>query len=176
MVVFKCKFNRDVTASINKNQFKKLLPLIMLFSFIFILIGVANLFYFQDSFDIGFGIFFIVFGVFFIPLVILLTKIIQKRRDQSLSLMSENTEETYKFDVDKLYITTIKGDEFTSEIVASYNYLYKIIETKTHYFLYISKVQTHVVNKCDIAEGTIEELNNIFALKFDNKHFIQNKK
>lgn len=40
MVVFKCKFNRDVTASINKNQFKKLLPLIILFSFIFILIGV----------------------------------------------------------------------------------------------------------------------------------------
>ena len=80
-----------------------------------------------------------------------------------MSVMSADTMETYQFYPDRLVILQRKGDEYESTTNTRYSYLYKVEETRDTYFLQISKMQSHVVRKTDLTQGTIEELNQILA-------------
>lgn len=80
-----------------------------------------------------------------------------------MSILSAQTIETYKFYPDRLVITQTKGDEYEAVTNARYSYLYRVEETRDRYFLKISKTQSHVVNKADLTQGTIEELNELLA-------------
>jgi hypothetical protein len=42
-------------------------------------------------------------------------------------------------------------------------------ETKEAYLLFISNIQSHVVPKKDLVDGTLVELNNYFRIKLQNK-------
>lgn len=167
MVEFQGKFDASITKSMNKHTFKKLWWLLTLCSLIFILIGVVDIICREDSSDLIFGIIFTAFGVLFVPLVFLLTKILQNIQNKSMSVMSSDTTETYQFYPDRLIITQVKkrdGEEdieYEATTNARYSYLYRVEETREGYFMRISKMQTHVVNKSDLTQGTIEELNDI---------------
>lgn len=159
MIEFVGKFDGSVTKSLNNRQFKKIWWLFALMSLLLIVIGVLGVMMPDDSSDMVFGVTMIVLGVLFTPLIILLTKLTQKRLDKSMTVLSSETVETYQFYPDKLVISQRKGEEFEAVTTAKYSYLYKVEETQTHYFLKISKVQSHVVNKADLTQGSIEELN-----------------
>lgn len=161
MIEFVGKFDSNVTKSLNGHQVKKLWWAYAVFSLLFIGIGVLGVLTPEDMSDVVFGVIMMVFGVLFTPLALLLTKLMQKKLDKSMSILSEETQEIFQFYPDKLVITQRKGEEFEAVTTAKYSYLYKVEETQTHYFLKISKVQSHVVSKENLTQGTIEELNTI---------------
>ena len=161
MIEFVGKFDSSVTKSLNNRQFKKFWWLFVVFSVIFILTGVVGLILPEDESDKVFGVVMIVIGILFTPLCFLFTKLLQKNIDKSMSILSNETTEIYQFYQDKLVISQSKGEDFEAVTTAKYSYLYQVEETSTHYFLKISKMQSHVVNKANLTQGTIEELNAI---------------
>ena len=128
-------------------------------SVVLIALGILGVTFPEDDGDLYFGIFMISFGVLFTPMTLLITILLQKSENKSSTVLSSETEEVLFFDADKITITQQKGDEFTSVTTAKYSYLYKVIENKQYYFLYISKMQSHVVDKTSLVQGTLDELN-----------------
>ena len=158
MVEFVGKFDSNATKSLVQHQYKKGWVVFLIVSLLFITVGIVCLL----ASDIIFGVVMIAVGVLFTPVVLIIANQMQKKMDKSMSVMSEETVEVYQFYPDKLIITQQKGDDYESTTTAKYSYLYKVEETQTHYFLNISQAQFHVVNKANLTQGTIEELNTIF--------------
>lgn len=161
MVQFHSKLDSSKTDAINKSTFKRLWWVLALSSALFILIGVIGILLMEDIGDMAFGIFFIAVGVCLAPLVLLITKITQKKVNKTASFISNDTDEIYTFDTDHFTVMQRKADIFNSNIDAKYSYLFKVIENKTHYFMYISKMQCYVIDKTSLTQGTLEELNTI---------------
>ncbi len=176
MVKFETKFNGNVSRELSVRSMKKLWWVYAFFSALFIFIGVLNLnsmIFGIAMIDMIFGIAMIVFGVLFAPLCIMLTRLLQKKVDKSMSVMSEETYEIYTFDENFFTIVQEKGESYRSETRADYTYFNKVEENDTHYFLYLSSMQCHVIPKNSITEGTLEEFNKILAenlgLRFKRK-------
>lgn len=169
MVEFRFKFDSSTTAALNKNTFKKMWWFFLLFSLIFVGLGALSVAAPEDKGDLIYGIIMITFGVLFTPLVLLLTKIMQKSLDKSMSIMSSDTESIFTFEENKVTIEQIKGEDYYAKTVTSYNYFYKVTEDANTYFLYISKMQSHVVHKNALTQGTLEELNSYLQKNLGEK-------
>lgn len=166
MVIVESTLDENVTKTLNKVSFKRLSILLIIISLVFILLGIMNI---LDD-DIFGGVIWIVVGILYVPFVILLTKIIQKKSNKTMSLLSVETKERYQFDVEYITIYQQKGEDFYSETKTKYNYLFKAIETEGEFVLYISNVQAHVIPKNKIIEGTIEELREILSNNLKEKY------
>ncbi len=169
MIEFIGKFDENVTKNLNTHFYKKHWWLYVLCSVAFILFGVFGIFVREDNSDLALAIFLIVFGVLFTPITMLLTSVLQKNMNKSMHILSSDTVETYQFYPDKLVITQKKGDEFEAVTTTRYSYFYSIEETTDRYFLRISKSQSHVVNKADLTQGSIPELNVILHANLGEK-------
>ncbi len=165
MVVFKSKLNQSVLKKLNAFQLKRIKWLIIVIVLLFLGLGLFNLFY-SDKIV---GIVWIVGAIIYVPLVILFTKLGIKKYAKTMSVVSDETYEEYTFDTDEIQIVTTKGDNFYSLIKAKYNYLYKVIEGKDCFILYISMNQAHTILKKDLVEGSIEELNELLRSNLNNK-------
>lgn len=163
MVEFRTKLNADKAMAVNKSAFKRIWFVFVIFSIIFIGLGVLAILFPEDRVDFYLGVFLVVFGVMFTPLFWLLTVLLQKRMNRSMPLMSENTESVFSFDGEKVVIVQTKDYDYYEKAVMSYRYLHKVLENKDYYFLYISKMQCHVIDKASLQQGTLEELNSYFA-------------
>lgn len=169
MIEFIGKFDASVTKNLNNHFFKKHWWVNALFSAFFIFFGIFGIIIREDNSDLILAIILIVFGALFTPLVILLTNILQKSLNKSMHVLSTDTVETYRFYPDKLIITQKKGDEYEAVTTTRYSYLYSVEETTDRYFLRISKSQSHVVNKADLTQGSIAELNVILHANLGEK-------
>ena len=169
MIEFQGKFDSSTSTALNKRAFKKMWWLFVISSLVFGVIGVMLVAFPEDLSDTILGVVLICFGALFTPLVFVLTKHIQKKQNKTMHILSSDTTQVFQFYPDKLVITQRKGDEYEGVTTAKYSYLYKVEETPTTYFLFISKVQSHVVNKADLVQGTIEELNEIFIRNLGHK-------
>lgn len=167
MVEIKTKLDENATKEITNFQMKKIWWLYLLFSLIFILLGVLTII--EDPGMIATAVVFIVIGVLFTPLCILLTKGISKSNNKSSPLLKDEIVETYKFDDDKFSIEQTKGDTFKSFTESEYSYIYMVKETDKYWLLYISTSQVHLLPKDKITEGSVEELNDIFKQKLEDK-------
>lgn len=169
MIEFQGKLDSSVTNSINKHTFKKLWWLFVLFSAVFVALGAMGIIVHEDISDLIASLFLIIIGVLFTPLVLLISKPTQKRLDKSMSVLSSDTTQTFQFYPDKIIVMQEKKrageeeSEYSAMTTAKYSYFYKVEETRDNYFLRISRVQYHVVNKCDLKQGTLEELNSILS-------------
>lgn len=167
MIEFKTKLDENTVACLAKFQLKKLFLMLIGVSALFVLVGTLILVLADNFFDeYGWitgnalmGICFIVLGVLFTPVVIVIIKSSQKKLNKSMSVMSDETEVVYTFSEDEITVSQKKGDDFEGFTRAKYNYLFKVVETKTHYILYVSKVQCHVIDKATLTQGSLEELN-----------------
>lgn len=173
MVRFETKFNAEKTKQMNAFTMKRFWWLYAVCSAVFILLGVLSII--GEEPDLVFGIFMIAFGVLFTPLCILLTMALQKRMNKSMSLLSDDTVETYVFDEERFSIKNEKGDDYKAMTVAKYSYFHKVISTPTHYMLYISSQQCHVLPKDSLVEGSLEELDKIFNHNLHEKFISKNK-
>ena len=163
MIEFQGRFDSSTSYALNKRVFKKLWWLFVLCSLFLVAMGSLGIVFAEDFSDVVLGAILIVLGALFTPLVMALTKKIQKKQNESMNILSPDTVQIFQFYPDKLVITQRKGEEYEAMTTAKYSYLYKVEETDSTYFLFISRVQSHVVNKADLTQGTIEELNAIFA-------------
>lgn len=174
MVVVKTKFDEEKIKAVQELQFKRTRKLFLVLAIIITLLGLLYLAIAIDDMKLGeeyvgslvVAIMLIVFGIGYYPFAKWITKHSQTNANKSLMLISDETEETYKFDDEKLYIFTTKGDKYRSAIETTYDYVCNITENDEYIYLFISKTQCHVVSKKDIVSGDIDELHNIL-----NKHF-----
>ena len=174
MIKFQTKLNSNSTSSLNKFAMKKLTPLYIVLTLLFVCIGVFNLT--LGDRDLFSGIFFIVLGVLFFPLNLILVKIIQKKRDDSMAVLSDETLVNFTFYDDRVVIEESRFEDYKSTTEMSYKYYYKVCETDTHYFLYISEHQCQVISKADLTEGSLEDLNLILFRNLGPKKFILKRK
>ena len=99
MVKFRTKFDSESTASLNKAQIKKFLWIYVILSLMFVVAGVSRTLTPEGTeYDIIVGVILIAVGVALIPVLLLVTKSAQKKIDNSMSILSENTEETFSFE------------------------------------------------------------------------------
>lgn len=166
MVIVESTLDENVTKALNKASFKKLTILMLVVSLIFILLGIMNIF--NDNLVGGF--IWIIVGILYMPLVMLLTKINQKRINKTLSILSVETKERYEFNNEFILIQQQKGEDYSCETKAKYNYIFQVLETNDDFILYISNVQAHVVPKNKIIEGTVEELREILSNNLKDKY------
>ena len=159
MIEFRGKFNASVTKALNYRQMKKLWWVYLAFSLLFIVLGGMAVIFPEDSADYMMGFFFMGFGVLFTPLCVGLTFLIQRLINKSMPVMSDDSIETFQFTEEGIAITLVKGEEYNSVTNAKYSYLFKVEESRDFYFLRISRVQSHVVRKADLTQGSIAELN-----------------
>lgn len=157
MVEFRSKLNSGKSRALNNNMFKKLLWLYVLLTVLLIAAGVVGIVFKEDSSDFASGVGLIVFGVLITPLGYLLTLFLQKRNDKAATYISDDTEEVYLFDEQFITLTQTRGDVFTSTLKARYSYIYKASEDKNYFYLYISKMQSHVIDKSSLTQGTLGE-------------------
>lgn len=165
----------DATAlkSLNKFSFKKTLPLIIFLSILIILYGLVKLP--DDDGSYALGITLIACGVLFLPLCLLMIFIGQKNAAKQMPLLSAAPTATFIFENDKFYIEEVKGDTYRGTTEAVYDYFNKVYETETHYFLYISQTQCHVLPKKDIVEGSAEELTTLLFRNLGPRKFVLKK-
>lgn len=168
MVKFETKLNANSTKQINKHSFARLGWALLVCSVLFIAIGLVGYFLGTDGEDRAMGIALIVFGVLFAPLVWAVTSLVQKYFNKSAKYITDETDEIYIFDDETLQIKQV-SKRMQSESTYTYDYLYKVMESATHYFLYISKIQCHVVPKNSITEGDINALNEHLRQKLEKK-------
>ena len=173
MIRFETKLNADKTKQFNQFTMKRIWWLYALFTLIFVGIGVANIL--SSEPDLVFGIVMIGLGVLFTPLCIGLTILLQKKQNKTMSVLSDNTLETYVFDENQFSIKHEKGEEYKAITVAKYSYFYKVISTPTYYMLYLSQTQCHVLPKDSIVEGSLEELDMIFNRNLHEKFVSKTK-
>ncbi len=169
MVEFRSKFDgRQNTALINRT-FKKLLWLFVVLSTVIIVMGIVAVAVPEDQSDVGLGIAVIVFGVLITPLGYFLSRFMQRSNNKASMFISPDTEEIYTFDEEYITITQKKGDEFFATSKAKYSYIHKAYEDKKFYYLYISKVQSHVIEKSSLTQGTLEELSSLLKTNLGRK-------
>ena len=174
MVEFRTTFDASVTQYLQKRNFKKLSWVLWIFTVLMVYLGVMSMM--SEEPDYVMGVIMILLGLLYIPIIKWISKWAQKKANQSMPLMSETTEEVYQFGMDKATIVQTKGDNYRAVVETGYQYFHKVIETPTHYLFYISNAQTHVIPKDKLAQGTLEEMEDILKANFDERTWIKKKK
>ena len=173
MVEFKSRLDSSKSTALNNRAFKKLLWVYVVLTLIIIAIGVIGIIFREDNSDFVLGIVLIVFGLLITPLGYLFTRFLQKRNDKVTVYISSDTEEIYTFDEEYITVTQTKGDVFFATSKARYSYIYKAYEDQNYYYLYISKLQSHVIDKASITQGTLDELRTLLKTNLGDKFKIK---
>lgn len=173
MVEFRCKLNGSKSRALNNKTFKKLWWLYAILAVFIIACGILGIVKREDNSDFFAGVFLIVLGVLITPLGYLFTMFLQKRNDKATIYISDETEEVYTFDEQYITITQTRSDIFSATLKAKYSYIYKAVEDKNYYYLFVSKLQSHVIDKSSITQGSLQEMSALLKSnlgeKFKNK-------
>lgn len=178
MVEFNVKFGQRVNDKLaesqirkSKNALKKLSCFFIAFSLIFIIIPlISGLKEEDDIFIFSLGIFLLVFWAIF-PSALSKTIKKQQNKNGTMTIMTEATEEVYKFDEEKVFIFTNLGEKYRSAVETVYSYFTNVVEDDDSYMLFVSKVQCHVVFKDCLTKGTLEEFESILHSHFSEKNY-----
>lgn len=181
MVEFNVKFNKRIGEKLAEiqyeNSYKKIKKLqigFMILGVVLIAYSIINLF--ADTFDyfvFGIGVFSFVFWLLF-PKI--LKKNLHKQQDKISDegmLVSDVTEEVYKFDSDKIYIFTTMGEKYRSAIETDYDYFSMVVEDRECYILYISSVQCHLIFKDSLTKGTLDEFSGYLKNHYPNEKYVK---
>lgn len=176
MVRFETKFNSDSADALNGKVLGRSKGLFTVLSVILIFLGAIILIdgFIPDPetteddrlFDIIYGAVLIVFGAVLFPLTKAITKFVQKKVNSTMSIMGDETTEVYLFDEKGLVIETERPDLYKSRTEASYKYIFKVEEDINCFYLFISKMQSHVVFKKYLVEGSLSEFYGYLADNF----------
>ncbi len=165
MVKFRTTLDSNASNSLNSHDMRRVVAMEVILCVSFVLAGFA----FVMIDEVALGVFVAVFGLVF-PIILFATvKQKQKSLNKSSALMSAQTVQEFDFYDDHYTVTTTSGSMYNATATAQYCYLFRVCETKTHYFLYVSVGQAEVVAKSGLVEGTIEQLNDIFARNLGQK-------
>lgn len=169
MVEFRGKFDERVQQSVNNRAFKTSSIVILGFCGILLVLGIIGLIFGEDHEDFVYAMYCVSFAALFYPLYAVIYAIMRKLIKPSMAIMSAQTEQQFQFFEDRFMCSQIKGDEFNDFMQAKYSVFFRVIETTSQYFLYISRTQCYVINKADITAGTVDELNKILSNNLGEK-------
>jgi hypothetical protein len=119
--------------------------------------------------DFWIGVFYIVIAVLLLLIIFLLIRVLQKSMNGLNNLVNSEATSYLRIDENRIYREANSDEDFRSMSECSFAMLYKAYETKTHFFLFISNMQPHVVPKKDIIKGTPEELASVLSAKLGKK-------
>lgn len=160
----KTKLSQTEVWELQKLSMRRIWWAYVLFTAMFIFIGITSL-------PSSYGIIMIVFGVLFFPLCILLTKIMGKHANNSKLISNETvTMFKFEFDSDLFVIDQSKGENYRSVTQLNYSLLDRIYENKNNIFLFVSPMVSHIIPKKDIEPADIEKLTSYLKLKLDYKY------
>ena len=162
MIEFKTQLDANSQKVLNKFTMKKLMIFLGAFSLFLIVIGVVGVVMTDAKTS---GITLIVCGVIITPLILILNAIGQKNISKTAPFLQGQTKEIYRFNEENFEHLQKRGESFQSHTKADYTYFYKVISTPTHYLMYISNRQCHIIDKSHITQGTCEELDQLLARK-----------
>ena len=165
MIEFKTQLDANSQKELNKIGMKKLIKIFLVFSLIVIGIGIIGIVFAEDNADKSTGIYLIIVGVIIIPILLLFNAFGQRTIRKTSPFLQNPTKEIYRFTEEGFEHLQKRDESFQSHTKADYTYFYKVISTPTHYFMYISNRQCHVIYKSHITQGTCEELDAILARK-----------
>lgn len=182
MVEFHGKFGKRINDKIAEYQVNKSRKLLKKMSWTFLIISlviaiIPLLSGFQEEGDIflfSLGVFFVVFWAI---LPAILTKSIKKQQSKiygEFSIMTETTEEIYKFDEEKVFIFTTLGDKYRSAIETIYGYFSNVFEDDDCYMLFVSSAQCHIIFKDELVKGALEEFEAYLKKYFNGRKYIKN--
>lgn len=165
MVEFEGKFDKRVNNKMAEWQTNKTQKAIKWLAIIFVIISalmcisgiLSDLETDEDIYYFSIGIVGLIFWLVFPKIVRKATQKSQEKLYNETYLLSEETFETYKFDEEKVYIFTKKGDKYRSAVETSYDYFSNVLEDGESYMLFISSIQCHIVFKDQLKSGTLEE-------------------
>ena len=83
----------------------------------------------------------------------------QKKENDSAKYYQFDNHAYYKFDTHTMYLESMLG-EGRQALTLPYSMLVRVLETQSHFLLFISNNKAHVIPKKDIVVGTEEELRN----------------
>lgn len=165
MVEFKTRYDDETLDKLTKIQITKSNGVIRIFMALFIIIGVLLLIIAYDKYTTG-GVYYfylfvsvmaISFGLLYPSSMRKAIKKTQEKQNQSSTTTSAETEILFKFDKDRLFILTTKGEKFRSAVESDYDYIFKVYEDDTTYILYISQIECYIINKSNLISGSHEE-------------------
>ncbi len=165
MIKFKSKLNDEAVKSLNNNQLKKMI--VPIIAICIACLGMGFYLYYEVS--IYLGMFFIIFGILYLPILLIMNKCSIKKNKKTMHILSDETITTFEFNEEEVIVTASKENMFHSQATYKYSCIYKAVETKESYLLYISNRQAEVVLKKDIIEGSIEELNHILKMNLKDR-------
>ena len=178
MIEFKTTLDINSQKALNKFIMKKLLLVFIVFSLFLIVFGIVSIVLLSDGedADISSGITLIVIGALMPFILLLINKIGQKSLSKRTPFLAGETKEIFRFYDDHIEHLQKKGVAYYSQMRADYSYLYKAYSTPTHYFLYISTNQCHVIPKEHITQGTCKELDEILFRRLSASKFKKKSK
>ena len=178
MVEFKIEYNERINEKLTAYQTKETKSKLSKIALSSVIVCICLIAYgiFEKQNEFYKSVFFI-FGVsiivFYVTLFLLLkgaTKKQIKKNNETIISDKTLTVETLKFDEEKVFIFTNRGDFYRSAIETNYDYFCKAIEYDDSFILFVSNIMCHVIFKDCITKGTIEEFENL--LKHNVKNFI----
>lgn len=181
MVEFKVKFDKRIGRKLAEVQYENTSKKLKKLQIVFSILGVFLIAYsiidkFADMFDyfvFGIGIFSVVFWILFPKF---LKKNIYKQQEKISDegmLINDATEETYKFDSEKVYIFTTMGEKYRSAIETDYDYFSLVTEDDDCFMLYISSVQCHLIFKDSLTKGTLGEFECYLKAHYSQDKYIK---
>lgn len=178
MVEFKTTLDINAQKALNKFTMKKTIIVFLIISLILVLLGIVStvLLSRTEEKDISSGITLIIIGALFPFILLLINHIAQKNVSKRAPFLASETKEIFRFYDDHIEHLQKKGETYYSQTRADYSYIYKAYSTPTHYFLYISVNQCHVITKQHITQGTCEELDEILIRRLPAGKFIKKSK
>lgn len=173
MVEFKTILDENATKILNKSHSKRQWLIIMAADLLILFGGIANIASAED--DAMFGVFLTAFGAVFPPLLVLINFITRHSLNKSNYMVSGDTESYYRFDAQRIFERTVKGVDYQLTAEYTYRILYRVVETREAYLMYVSKIQAHIIKKSDLIGGTLEELDGYFRYNLADKFKPLNK-
>lgn len=178
MVEFSGKLNGRINKKLAEHQSRKVAKSMKTFCLALLVLGLAlctgslinGLETDTDIVLFGLGLFGIIFWFVF-PRTLKKTAQKAQNKQNTLSIINDETNETYKFDEEKVYIFTEQGNKFRSAIETNYDYFTNIVEDDDCYIFFITKIQCHVVFKDGLRKGSLEEMNGYIKKHFSGEKY-----
>ncbi|MCL2797912.1 MAG: YcxB family protein [Firmicutes bacterium] len=166
IVEVRTKMDAAAIVALNKYHQRHLKWLWVVISVAFAAIGVVSLLPpIEGSEDIVFGVLLLVLAAGFPFLFWWIQRHTIRKLIKSAKAVGDDSLLAVGFTVDKVCYRAKKGNDINEGGESAYSQLFKAIETKTHFFLYISSMQAFILPKTDFVCGTSGDLRALLFAK-----------
>ena len=151
----------DLFTESYKKEFAKSDYSFMMFNFIFF--GICMIIAFiEKEFILAFGLIIYLFAYFWFKII---RPVKEVEKDKKSHKMSGNFVNNYEF-----YKNYFKVENVDGKAQILYFKLYRVVETKTDFYIYISREYAFIVSKFGFTKGTSEEFSKFIKKKMFTKY------